>query len=113
MKATDSTSPIDHLIAALCDPAVEVRWQAAGELAALGSVAVAPLLTLLDTVDWSVRHIVVWALGEMHEERAIGTLIALLEDDCLHVRLSAARALEKSVCPAAQAALATWKAKMR
>jgi HEAT repeat protein len=91
MISTITTS----LIATLSDPDVDRRWQAAGELAQLGATAVEPILTLLENADWSVQHIAVWALGEIRDPRTVSILAMLLHHDHLHVRLSAARALEK------------------
>src|SRR6187455_858775 len=83
------------LLDALSSPEVEQRWSAAGELAAMGEVAVKPLMTLYEKTDWMVQHIIIWALGEIRRDTAYNLLVTALDHPQLHVRLSAARALEK------------------
>ncbi len=104
---------LNALIACLSDPDVGRRWDAANDLVAAGECAVEPLLDLLRSVDWSVQHIVVWVLGELRNEQAIPALRAALDSPQLHVRLSAARALDKFATPQTRAILAAWLAKRR
>jgi HEAT repeat protein len=104
-----SEEHIASLIDALCDLDIGTRWTAAGQLAEMGEEAVAALLGVLVSADWSVRHIAVWALGETRSTNAINALIVGLKDESLHVRLSAARGLEKSSDQRAIEALAHWQ----
>jgi HEAT repeat protein len=89
------TDTLNTLLFALSSPEVEQRWSAAGELAAMGEVAVTPLMTLYETTDWTVQHIIIWALGEIRSDTSYDLLVAALDHAQIHVRLSAARALEK------------------
>jgi HEAT repeat protein len=100
---------ITQLIVALGDLDVGTRWDAAGKLAAIGEEAVPALIELIAHVEWSVKHIAVWALGEIRSTQGIDPLLTALHDDHFHVRLSAARGLEKSDDPRAVQALAQWK----
>jgi len=97
-------------IAQLHDADVGMRWDAANALVACGECAVEPLLELLQSADWSVQHIAIWVLGELRDARAIPVLISALDNSSLHVRLSAARALDKFALPETQGALASWSA---
>lgn len=100
---------IADLLALMQQDDIDQRWRVAGELAQMGPAATLPILTLLPDVDWSIQHILIWVLGELCDERALPTLIAALQHEHLHVRLSAARALEKSDAPQAAAALMKFR----
>ena len=102
---------IHALIVRLSDPDVGARWDAANDLVLAGDCAVEPLLELLKLADWSVQHIAMWVLGELRDDRAIPALVAALDSPHLHVRLSAARALDKFDLPHTRAILVAWSAK--
>jgi HEAT repeat protein len=70
------------------------RWAAASALAGIGTIAVEPLMTTaMDHQDSVVRLRAAWALGQIGDECAIGTLIHRLLDGTGSVRMRAADAL--------------------
>ena len=102
---------IRELVQKLHSDSIESRWNAAAELVSYpdSDAVVSAILESLPGMDWSVKHIALWIVGELRHEAALPTLIAALEDDSLHVRLSAARALEKFDAEEAKIALEKWK----
>jgi hypothetical protein len=88
-------NPCDAEIDGLFDPDVDARWRAAGNLVTCGGAILTQIHALVNEADWSVAHIAIWVLGELRDPRSLDLLAEALESPSLHVRLSAARALEK------------------
>ena len=73
------------------------RWS---DLTRMGSLAVEPLLRVLNDRDDSIRRRAAKALGEVRDPRAIPALMALLHDDYYSIRREAAAALVAIGAPA-------------
>ena len=67
--------------------------QAASALVALGSVAVLPLITALESPAWPARRNAAWALGALDDTRAVPALTRVLSDPEPQVREQAVWAL--------------------
>lgn len=86
---------VPYLIGMLADPCPLVRTDSAYALGHNTSpMAVEPLIAQFNR-DWNgyVRKGIVWALGNIRDERAIATLVDALKNDIAAVRLWAASAL--------------------
>jgi HEAT repeat protein len=94
-----ASAAVEPLIAALEDPAEEVRAEAAealGHLKELGPLVLEPLLATLDSEDALVRARAAGALGGFDDERALEELLGLtLRDPVQEVRAAAVGALKK------------------
>jgi len=78
---TGDERAIEPLIAALHDPSVEVRWQAARALSWIGSLAVQSLIAALRDPIPEVRWRAACALGEIADPIALPELERLAQDD--------------------------------
>jgi len=99
---------VPHLIHLLTDPCPLVRVSAAYGLGRNPSLdAVEPLIHRYDQ-DWNgyVRKGVIWALGNCHDRRALGTLLDALKTDIAAVRLWAASALAQMAVVGYEAVIA-------
>jgi HEAT repeat protein len=85
---------IPHLLAAISDDSVFVRHAAGTALVKIGEPAVMPLITALkDSVPYK-RETAAWALGRLHDDRAVKPLnTVLLKDNDSDARLFAAESL--------------------
>jgi HEAT repeat protein len=83
---------VSPLLEALKDPDGAVRREAAWGLVRIGERAVDPLLGAFDDGP-AYRWELVWALGEIKDERSVGILIRALKDPDEEVRREAAWAL--------------------
>jgi len=93
------------LVAALADPDMGVREEAAAALATLGPAAVLPLIPALRDPAWRTRYRAAEALGRIGDRRAVGPLVRALADEKDHVRYMAARSLGRIADPAGGDAL--------
>jgi len=93
------------LLSALHAMDKQVRASAAADLAAIGSSAVAPLVTTLRDPRWEVRYRAAEALGQIQDPRVCVALAGTLEDPRDHVRYMAAKGLGLRRCPGAIAGL--------
>ena len=84
---------IDALILTLRDNNKLVRREASTALSRMGSLAVDPLIEILDDEDWRVRGAAAWALGNLKDESAIEPLEALLDDESGYVKAGAENAI--------------------
>ena len=84
---------IDVLILTLRDNNKLVRREASTALSRMGSLAVNPLIDILDDEDWRVRGAAAWALGNLKDDAAIEPLEGLLEDESGYVRAGAINAI--------------------
>jgi HEAT repeat protein len=82
---------VGPLVAALKD--LKVRQLAAEALEKIGAPAVGPLVAALK--DTKVSQIAIRILGQVGDNRAVEPLIAVLEDDQVHMRNAATEALDK------------------
>ncbi len=86
---------MEALIAALRDPSVDVRWNAAEALGEIGDArAVHPFITALNDDSMKVRESATKGLGKIGS-RAIPPLLSALQDPNRYVRESAAQALQR------------------
>ncbi|WP_246269857.1 HEAT repeat domain-containing protein [Methanofollis tationis] len=106
LGGTGDAAATGPLLAALRDPAMAVRAEAARALAAIGSPAVTALIPVLRDPDWRLRYRAAEALGLIGDRRAVGALVRALSDEKDHVRYMGARALGLIADPAAGDALA-------
>lgn len=86
-RAANRTESVDHhgllndALDQLIDGDFQERWEAVKHLAALGTVAIAPLTTLVmdDDLDWEVRWFATRALSTFGTKEALDTLIWLVQ----------------------------------
>lgn len=102
---TGDAAAAGPLLAALRDPDMAVRAEAARALAAIGPPAVTALVPLLRDPDWRIRYRAAEALGLIGDRRAVGGLVRALSDEKDHVRYMSAKALGLIADPAAGDAL--------
>jgi len=69
--------------------------EASGALAAIGEVALVPLIGALQDTNSAVRCGVIDALGQLGDTRAVDPLVSMLQDEDRQVRADAAKALGK------------------
>jgi len=72
---------IGPLMEALTAADSNARWIVAMALARVGSDATEPLIEIVRTADDTVTDPAVWALAEIGDSRAVGPLVAVLQDD--------------------------------
>ncbi|RPH36526.1 hypothetical protein EHM92_04360 [bacterium] len=96
MIRTLVSRPVDSLISALSSEEGAVRQDARMALAALGQVAVQPLIRLLESDDSQVRWEAAKALGDIRGEEAVRALVKKLDDNNRDVRWVATAGLMSS-----------------
>ncbi|MEO1444284.1 MAG: HEAT repeat domain-containing protein, partial [Chloroflexota bacterium] len=77
----NSTEIIASLIADFKNENPDIRERAVVQVLDYGADAVEPLMEALDSDNANVRHMAVWALGEIGDMRSVQPLIKRLTDD--------------------------------
>ncbi|MFN2302811.1 MAG: HEAT repeat domain-containing protein [Anaerolineales bacterium] len=93
----DSQS-IEALINLLDERDLNLRYNVAKALEAIGEEAVNPLMNALQASNWYIRELAARTLGQIGDIRAINALSDLLQDDEYIVRKAAEEAIDKLSC---------------
>ncbi len=93
LRAVDHPSAVPLLMAKLTDPSWRNRQVLLGALAALGSTAVAPLLSYLEAPETIARLAACQLLGTLKDARGVPGLLGRLHDVDATVRAAACEAL--------------------